>query len=327
MDVVRDCVVCHRRLITESTVSGQVPPAWEATPYFQYNIESVDFDRATRVAYVVFSVTNPWANDLPWDIKNDAPFTQLAPSAVSRLALDFGWNTREYTNTGSGSRSGAAYPISVDLLRNSTELFPDSGLYVTSAALPPQAVGSGVVAMEGHPAWPVTWAACRSTLRCPSRVPTTTFPLPIRWPCRGARSWTSTSAWCHDGTDIPRLSLHGANRTEELRVCVICHNPNQTDIPVPYVRCRGVGGLQTHDSWNPRRQDAEESPDHHRTWRLRQRLQRCAVSRRIEELPELSHRTAGLGTYQIPLAPSVLGSTINTGSTPGGSWTWIRRTT
>jgi OmcA/MtrC family decaheme c-type cytochrome len=39
---------------------------------------------------------------------------------------------------------------------------------------------------------------------------------------------------CHDGGQhgdviVPRLSLHGGNRTEELAVCVVCHNPNQTD--------------------------------------------------------------------------------------------------
>ena len=39
-------------LVTDRTAFGQVPPAWEATPYFQYNIEAVDFDRTTRVARV-----------------------------------------------------------------------------------------------------------------------------------------------------------------------------------------------------------------------------------------------------------------------------------
>ena len=39
---------------------------------------------------------------------------------------------------------------------------------------------------------------------------------------------------CHDGGQhgdaiVPRLSLHGGNRNEELGLCVMCHNPNQTD--------------------------------------------------------------------------------------------------
>jgi OmcA/MtrC family decaheme c-type cytochrome len=41
---------------------------------------------------------------------------------------------------------------------------------------------------------------------------------------------------CHDDqqhgdTVVPRLSLHGANRNENLDLCVVCHNPNQTDVP------------------------------------------------------------------------------------------------
>ncbi|WP_396626033.1 cytochrome c3 family protein [Luteitalea sp.] len=38
---------------------------------------------------------------------------------------------------------------------------------------------------------------------------------------------------CHrsDGTGVaPQLVLHGNNRTEETQVCVMCHNPNNTDI-------------------------------------------------------------------------------------------------
>ena len=36
------------------------------------------------------------------------------------------------------------------------------------------------------------------------------------------------------GRVVPRLSLHGNNRTENLGLCVMCHNPNQTDVPYRY---------------------------------------------------------------------------------------------
>jgi len=44
---------------------------------------------------------------------------------------------------------------------------------------------------------------------------------------------------CHDNkqhgaTIVPKLSLHGNNRTENLGLCVMCHNPNQTDVPYRY---------------------------------------------------------------------------------------------
>jgi OmcA/MtrC family decaheme c-type cytochrome len=45
---------------------------------------------------------------------------------------------------------------------------------------------------------------------------------------------------CHDDRKhgdvvVPRLSLHGANRNENLDLCVACHNPNQTDVPYRYL--------------------------------------------------------------------------------------------
>jgi OmcA/MtrC family decaheme c-type cytochrome len=44
---------------------------------------------------------------------------------------------------------------------------------------------------------------------------------------------------CHDGKQhgdviVPKLTLHGSNRTENLGLCVVCHNPNQTDVPYRY---------------------------------------------------------------------------------------------
>ena len=44
---------------------------------------------------------------------------------------------------------------------------------------------------------------------------------------------------CHDGQQhgdviVPKLTLHGTNRTENLGLCVVCHNPNQTDVPYRY---------------------------------------------------------------------------------------------
>jgi OmcA/MtrC family decaheme c-type cytochrome len=45
---------------------------------------------------------------------------------------------------------------------------------------------------------------------------------------------------CHDDrkhgdTVVPRLSLHGGNRNENLDLCVVCHNPNQTDVNYRYL--------------------------------------------------------------------------------------------
>jgi OmcA/MtrC family decaheme c-type cytochrome len=57
---------------------------------------------------------------------------------------------------------------------------------------------------------------------------------------------------CHDDGKhgdvvVPRLSLHGANRNENLDLCVTCHNPNQTDVPYRYLNPADarVGGPET----------------------------------------------------------------------------------
>ena len=57
---------------------------------------------------------------------------------------------------------------------------------------------------------------------------------------------------CHDDQKhgdvvVPRLSLHGANRNENLELCVTCHNPNQTDVPYRYLSTSDarIGGPET----------------------------------------------------------------------------------
>ena len=46
--------------------------------------------------------------------------------------------------------------------------------------------------------------------------------------CKNCHNGSTLS---ENGTLIPRLSLHGNNRNENLELCVICHGPNQTDVP------------------------------------------------------------------------------------------------
>lgn len=302
------------------TARGQVPPAWGATPNFRYNIESIRYDPSTRVASVVFSVTNPSANEVPWDIKTDWPFTQLLPSAVSRLSLDIGWNTREYTNVGSGSLAAAAAPISIDLLKNATEVFPDSGMYTTTVTLPALAKGTGVAAIEGHPAWSVDVAGVPVTAPVPVKSAYKYFGITdSKIVPRREIVDINKCMVCHDGTDIPRLTLHGANRTEEPHVCVICHNPNQTDIPfrktgaeesIDFKRMiHGIhaGGMRTNPMVIIGRGG---SVNDFSGVRFPAKLSDC-LKCHIDRL--------GQATYQIPLASSVLGSVVNTKSVLGGA--------
>ena len=98
-------VTTARLFLFASPAAAQVPVAWEATQYFQYNIDGVvvgqDATTGSRMVSVVFSVTDPSLPGEPWNIKSDAPFTQSG--SYSRLAIDIGWSTPTYSNIGAVS--------------------------------------------------------------------------------------------------------------------------------------------------------------------------------------------------------------------------------
>src|SRR5512140_125630 len=132
---------------------------------------------------------------------------------------------------------------------------------------------------------------------------------------------------CHNGTVvnngalIPRLSLHGNQRNENLKLCVMCHNPNQTDVPYRVITA------------DPRTSGPEVALDFKRMVhsihaggfrqtpfvvigfntsindfsgvRFPAQLRNC-VNCHIDK--------NGKGTFELPLKASVLGSTITTGS-------------
>jgi OmcA/MtrC family decaheme c-type cytochrome len=146
---------------------------------------------------------------------------------------------------------------------------------------------------------------------------------------------------CHDGnmhgdTVVPQLSLHGGNRTGNLSLCVICHNPNQTDVPYRY--------LTTGTTADPRISGAETPIDFktmvHSIHAGGFREKPFVVVGFGSSVNDFSHvrfpstlrnclnchvEVNGRGTFELPLAKSVLGTTVNTRSTylvaPGASRT------
>ncbi|MCL5103494.1 MAG: hypothetical protein M1133_05190 [Armatimonadetes bacterium] len=307
--------------------------AWDAVQYFQYNIESVSVqaDAAGKPVVVVdFSVTNP-VTGTAWNVKTDYPFTQ-SPS-LSRLAIDIGWNAVEYQNTGASGESlapllfgtglGAALPISINAIKASTSL--GGNLFRAISSLPSQAQGTGVAAIEGHPAWPIDVNGVQTYVPVPVKSAYKYFALTETsvTPRREIVDINKCKR-CHDGgihgdQAIPRLSLHGANRNEELHLCVVCHNPNQTDIPY-------------------RTSGAEVSVDFkrmiHSIHGAEKRTTPFVVIGRNGSVNDFSTikfpgvvsnclnchtENNGKGTYELPLDKQVLGSTIVTGSVPGVS--------
>jgi len=360
-----------------SAAQGQTL-AWEQTKYFQYNIHNVVVAPGVTGLWnvkVIFSVTNPPAGGIHWDIKKAPPF-QTAPA---NLTLDIGWGVKELTNTGSTSGAalkptvgaalgaGAALPVQVRGLQSSTVTAPKAcndasdcpGLtsdllfnsyWVSKEVTPvPATVTTGRVAIEGR-------LVCNDTdlspsLGCPAAPP---YPnIPVRSATADFAFATSNAAMianqrrqivdiakckgCHDGnkhgdTVVPRLSLHGANRNENLDLCVVCHNPNQTDVPyrVASPTDPRIGGAETPIAFTTmvhsihaggfrktpyvvigRDSSVNDFSDVRFPAELRKSCLKCHVV-----------DAKGKGSFELPLQSTVLGTTVDTKSAyqaPGGS--------
>ncbi|MCC6234214.1 MAG: hypothetical protein IT580_16340 [Verrucomicrobiales bacterium] len=333
-------------LMTGAALPAQEVMNWEASSHFQLNFHEVvpGLNAAGRhVVTVRFSVTDPLNGGAAWDILNAPEFKQ--PAGASRLFVDFGWATADYQNTGAanealapvpfrvvggvpsggGAGVGTALPVMVDALRNARLVGPGfPGWYEVTGVLPVQASGSGVVLLEGHPAWP-TVQADGSTLW--ERVPVTSAhrffaitdvaPVPRREVVQLNKCQQCHDGELHRGIEIPRLSLHGGNWTENLDVCVTCHNPNQTDIayrtsgdetPIDFkYLVHAIHGTK-------RRQDPlvvvgfRGAVNDYSGVHFPSTVANCVVC----------HADNGRrGTFELPLAASVVGSTLDSRSVPG----------
>ncbi|MDJ0928341.1 MAG: OmcA/MtrC family decaheme c-type cytochrome [Gammaproteobacteria bacterium] len=206
----------------------------EAAENYEYRIIDVTDTGQNENPVVRFEVVNPTTGD-PYDIKNDAPFTQ--PFGASRLAINFAWNTIDYTNVDSGSEvpvqrlpflppaGSQAQPLSVNALTNSVDNM--DGTYTVTSPLPVSANTDGTlsVAIEGHPGEDVNNDGSAESL------PVTTAlayfqidddPDPIE------RREVVSLALCNNCHQ--QVSLHGSNRNDNIPQCVTCHNADATDI-------------------------------------------------------------------------------------------------
>jgi OmcA/MtrC family decaheme c-type cytochrome len=229
-----DCADCHPASGGTAGISDSHRiPAQIASQKFKYNIVSVtDQNGAAQLnpgdfVKVTFSVTDPTAANAPYNILTDPRFRSAAGGA-SRLAILIAWDTTDYTNTGSGSTP--AQPISINPLSIGPTPATNNGngtFTVTSTvAIPANVAGSGVVAIEGHPAVETTPGSGVYNLRVPVKNVVQNFAITgSSAVARRTVANITNCNRCHGS-----LSLHGNNRTDEIQVCVICHNANATDI-------------------------------------------------------------------------------------------------
>lgn len=240
------CLDCHGPDATVTNSDGELVrveevhriPALLASDDFVFEI--VDARNVTTGGLVEVDYRVLDAAGTPYDLATEPEFTTCAGGA-SRLAVIVGWTTDDYDNQ--GNTVGNAGPISLNALPAcggaATDTDGDQTFTVTSTIPIPAAITAGLagsqtigIGLEGHPAADLDGDGTYS-----DRIAVTNAiayfgidgadPVPRRNAVNIERCDD-----CHQ-----QLSVHGNNRTDNPEVCVVCHNPNATDIPV-----RGVAG-------------------------------------------------------------------------------------
>ncbi len=218
-----DCLPCHtaERIAASHEIPGQI-----AAQRFQYNVLDIRNTDPGQYPEVTFSVTDPTMGGIAYDIHSDPEFT--APAGASRLAILIGWESDEFTNR--DSDNNPAQPVSINpLAEGVARANPDGSFTVVSPTpIPEYASGSGAVAVEGHPAVPSDPDNEPGVfdLRVPVRSVVEFFPITDVNPT--PRRQIVSINKCNDCHGS--LEFHGDNRNNEIDICVMCHNPNATDI-------------------------------------------------------------------------------------------------
>lgn len=211
------------------------------------------------------------ARQRSWNLKTDAPFTTTGAGLTLDIGWD---PSGDFTNTGSENTAltpvvgpalgkGAAIPVQVRNLQGASGAAKPCDAacgsipsyvgryYVDKVVLPvafTTAVVNGRVAIEGKPV--CSGIAGYTCATANAAIPVTSVTANFSfYPTSGETALTADPRrqivdiakckQCHDGAQhgdvvVPKLTLHGTNRTENLGLCVVCHNPNQTDVPYRY---------------------------------------------------------------------------------------------
>jgi OmcA/MtrC family decaheme c-type cytochrome len=243
------CMTCHDGVFAMTTAEAHEIPEQIAREAFQFNIEDVSGGATPTIQISITDPTfvppGPGPGTPPrYDITDDE-FT--GPGA--RLALVIGWGITDdpiidFNNTGGTTNNGfpifkdtAAQPISIDPVAycgaappdaewTCTPDSPENGIYTLTKAspLPASATGTGRVGFEGHVAADFDGD---STFDDEVAVKSVVHDFVITGTLTPRREVVDIAKCdnCHEF-----LSLHGGNRNDEPALCVICHNPNATDI-------------------------------------------------------------------------------------------------
>jgi len=187
-----------------------------------YAIENLIYSSTSDEITATYSVTRSGSR---MDLATSDEWTR-----GGRLTLRLGWDTSEYSNVGSGSTP--AQPTSVNALDIGGAVTAIGGNLYEAVMTPPSTASDTVtVHLEGRP---VADLVGDDTWSDQIPIPSVLANVDIE----GGRSTAEPrrtvvdSTLCNECHDSGRagLTFHGTNRVSEIGVCVVCHNPDATDI-------------------------------------------------------------------------------------------------
>jgi OmcA/MtrC family decaheme c-type cytochrome len=213
------CAACHPQTGAEfgASITGAHTIIEQSSVFKGINFQILSVSNATpgNTASVTFKVTDD----------TGAPVSLTADSASFNLKL--GYPTADYTNN---LMENYGQPLSVSVSAATGN--PD-GSYTKAFTkpIPANAVGIGVVGMEGRKSYTITSLhKGTASVRIGGQAVQYYFDL-----ATGAQV-TDPALTRRKSVDInkciachTRLSLHGSNRVNSIEECVICHNADATD--------------------------------------------------------------------------------------------------
>lgn len=235
-----ECVTCH----AESRVAGSVAvshtiPGKAERELFQFNIleicgTPVDSDPVCPPSTnptLLFSVTDPsgattheYGN--AYNVRSNGTDPEFTSGSASLDAL-IAWDTADYSNEGTSGLK-PAYPVFVNLRTSGavTDITDGTFLLTATSQIPGNASGSGAIAIEGHPAADDGTGAFTLKVPVDSEVAyfaVTDSPSPV-----SRRQVVDVSTKCDRCHDV--LSHHDNGSNNNVELCVLCHNPNNSDV-------------------------------------------------------------------------------------------------
>lgn len=230
-----NCSSCHSEGGSAGPVlASHTIPSQKYAQKFEYVIHDVSNTGQGKTPEVTYSIKYEGVN---LDVL--APDGQVDPNNGASVNLNLAWPTEDYTNydpnTGLVTGDAPSQPVSMSLLSDNAGDITDNGdgtfTLTSSQDIPGSLKGSGAVAIEGHPAaeydandnGTATWNTVPVTGAVKYFAITDDQPQPRRQVVDIAKCQN-----CHGEND--GLAMHGGNRTDNVQLCVMCHNPNQTDL-------------------------------------------------------------------------------------------------